>query len=111
MAGLSARAGAAGLLMSSVGGEDATEIERDAVDAVLMKLFLLTRPRTAQLRADAAGAPVEDAARAAAALDADEKERLIGALWQLGGDGEAMRAAQDGFGLSDERLAALKPTN
>ncbi|MBB4658453.1 hypothetical protein [Parvularcula dongshanensis] len=111
MAALSPRAGAAGLLMMAVGGEDATEIERDAVDAVLMKLFLLTRPKTAQLRAEAEGADAESAAEAARVLDADEKERLVSALWQLGGDGEAMRAVQTRFGLSEERLAALKPTN
>lgn len=102
-----AQAGAAGLMLAAI-GQDATEIETDAVDAGLMKLFMLPRPKAQALRKEAASDPGV-AASDAASLQTDERERLIGLLWQLGGEGAVLTAAGEAFGMTQERLAALRP--
>jgi hypothetical protein len=102
-----AEAGAAGLMLAAV-GRDATEVELDAVDAGLMKLFHLARPKAQALRKGAPGEAAA-AAQAAAGLPPDERERLVTLLWQLGGgESQALGAAAEAFGLSPERVAALR---
>ena len=110
--------GAAGLVAAaSRRGGVATEVERQAASAALMKLLHVPGPRAAALRAEAEKLDADEASLAAAAagLDPDEREQLVGTPWTLSLDGPddgpntVLSAVADAFGLSPERLAALRP--
>ena len=113
---LTPETGAAGLLLAASGEDARTEVGRQAVAGALMKLLHVPRPKAAALRAQAEalmaeGAGAERLAGAAASLPADDRDRLVGQLWGLADDAGtlALAAVRDAFGLTEERLAALRP--
>ena len=119
---LGPEAGAAGLLIEAARREGGlTEVERDLVDAALMRLFMLTNPKAKALRVEAEAAQARSAtamtfATAAGALPADQREQLVTHLWAIAGsDGstspmerELMGTVVTVFGLSRERVRALR---
>ena len=109
---------AAGLLIAAARKDGTlTEVERQSVTAALMKLLHVPGPKAASLRAEAERAEADEAslARTAAALDPDDREQLVAALWALsrGAPDDApttlMDSVGEAFGLSPERVAALRP--
>ena len=119
---LSPEEGAAGLLIEAAQREGGlTEVERDLVDAALMKLFLLTNPKAKALRVEAEAAQAKSAtamgfAAAAKALPPDQREQLVTHLWAVAdSDGsnsamerELMGTVETVFGLTRERVRALR---
>ena len=120
---LSPEAGAAGLLIEAAQREGGlTEVERDLVDAALMKLFRLTNPRAKEMRAAAESAQAASAtatgfAAAAAQLPQETREQLITHLWAVADadnmntqvERELMRTVETVFGMDRARLLALRP--
>ena len=109
--------GAAGLVIMA-GHRDgvSTEVERQEATSALMKLLHLPGPKAASLRAEAERFEEDgDAfAEAASAMPPDEKEQLVTCLWTLMGPVPEARpplldSVGRAFGLTEERLAALRP--
>ena len=121
---LSPEVGAAGLLIEAAHRDGAfTEVEQDLVTAALMKLFRLTNPKAKALREEAASAQAASTtsmtfAAAAKGLPADLREGLVTQMWTVadsdddlsGMEREVMGTVQTMFGLSRERLLALRPS-
>lgn len=115
--------GAAGLMVEASQRDGAyTEVERQGVASALMKMFHLPGPKAAALRAQAEALQAESTtvmgfAAAAAQLPGDDRDQLVAALWSLTqSDGsvapmeqQVMGTVAEAFGLSRERLGALRP--
>ena len=119
---LSPEEGAAGLLIEAAQREGGlTEVERDLVDAALMKLFRLTNPQAKERRDAAEAAQTKSTtsmtfAAAAAQLSPEKREQLVTHLWAVadsdgstsGMERELMGTVETVFGLSRDRVAALR---
>ena len=119
---LSPEDGAAGLLIEAAQREGGlTEVERDLVDAALMKLFRPTNPQAKERRLAAEAAQARNTtamtfAAAAAQLPPEKREQLVTHLWAVadsdastsGMERELMGTVETVFGLSRERVAALR---
>jgi uncharacterized tellurite resistance protein B-like protein len=120
---LDPRTGAAALLVAAAqDGERVTDIERDKVVGILMKLLHISNPEAKELahkaeaemkKKDRQG---QDFAQAAAVLDGAEKESLYTHLWRLTwseghdiAENPFMGYVADCFGLSHQQAELLKP--
>lgn len=120
---LTPEVGAAGLMVEASQRDGAyTEVERQGATSALMKLFRLPGPKASALRAQAEALQAESTtvmgfATAAAGLGPDDRDQLVQALWSLTQSDGSVRAMEhqvmgtvaEVFGLSRERLDALRP--